>query len=201
MTTTVAPLELPLFPLQTVLFPGGVLPLKIFEPRYMDMVGECLRAEAPFGICLISEGTEVGAPAVPHLTGTTARIMTWDMPRTGILQVTVRGERRFRILGCEAEKNGLIRGRVEMLPESPVEAPAEDVSALVPLLRAIAADLGEERLPKPHGFDDAEWVGMRLAEVLPISSLARQKLLELDSPLDRLEIIRRFLVQKGLLAA
>ena len=192
------PLELPLFPLQTVLFPGGVLLLKIFEPRYMDMVGECLKGEKPFGVCLISEGSEVGAPAVPHLVGTTARIMTWDMPQTGILHVTVRGERRFRILGCEAAKNGLIRGRVDLLPECPIEALPEADAALVPLLRVIAADLGEERLPAPHHFGDAEWVGMRLAEVLPIPNVARQKLLELESPADRLEIIRRFLEQKGL---
>ncbi len=193
------PASLPLFPLQTVLFPGGVLPLRIFEPRYMDMAGECLRTKAPFGICLISEGEEVGAPAVPHLIGTTARILSWDMPQTGILQVTVRGERRFRILGCEAGKNGLIRGQVEMLPESVIEALPEVAAALVPLLKLIAADLGLERLPEPHCFDDAEWVGMRFSEVLPVSNLARQKLLELDKPRDRLEVIWRFLEQKGLL--
>ena len=194
-----SPQDLPLFPLQTVLFPGGVLPLKIFEPRYMDMAGECLKAEKAFGICLISEGEEVGAPAVPHLIGTTARILTWDMPQTGILQVTVRGERRFRILGCEAEKNGLIRGRVEWLPEAPVTSLPGRSAALVPLLKVIAADLGAERLPEPHYFDDAEWVGMRFAEILPIQMLARQKLLELENPLDRLEIIQRFLEQKHLL--
>ena len=199
MTPGIDPLELPLFPLQTVLFPGGVLPLKIFEPRYMDMAGECLKRETPFGICLISEGTEVGAPAVPHLMGTTARILTWDMPQTGILLVTVRGERRFRILGCQAGKNGLIRGRVAVLPSKAIEAVPEGAAALVPLLKVIAADLGPERLPEPHHFDDADWVGMRLAEILPIQMLARQKLLELESPLDRLEIIQRFLEQKRLL--
>lgn len=190
--------ELPVFALRTVLFPGGVLPLKIFEQRYMRMAKDCLKLDLPFGVCLIAEGQEVGAPATPHEVGTTARISTWDMPQLGVLQVTARGEQRFRILERRTETDGLVRATAEWIaPEPPCEVP-EQLRGLLPLLRAIASDLGQERMPPPHAFDDAVWVGCRYAEVLPIPLLARQKLLELDDAVMRLTIISQFLDQRGL---
>ena len=99
--------DLPLFPLQTVLFPGGRLPLRIFEQRYMDMAKECLRENLPFGVCLIREGREVGEPALPEDVGCTARIVEWDMPQLGVLQVVTRGERRFRIRSHRVQTDGL----------------------------------------------------------------------------------------------
>ncbi|HOY01378.1 MAG TPA: LON peptidase substrate-binding domain-containing protein, partial [Zoogloea sp.] len=98
MITTVDTVEIPLFPLGTVLFPDGVLPLKLFEARYLDMAARCMRANAPFGVCLIREGGEVGAPAVPHGVGSIARITGWDMDKPGLLFITTRGGERFRIV-------------------------------------------------------------------------------------------------------
>jgi Lon protease-like protein len=197
--TPPASLIIPLFPLQTVLFPGGALPLKIFEQRYMEMAAACLKAAAPFGVCLIAHGTEVGAPARPHAVGTLAKIAQWDMPQLGVLQVVAHGVQRFRILRHWAEPSGLLRGEIELLPEPAAQPVPDDAQALLPLLRAIVADLGAAGPPPPHRFDDAAWVGCRYCEVLPIPDSARQMLLELDDAGSRLEIVRKFLEQKGLL--
>jgi hypothetical protein len=191
--------ELPVFALRTVLFPGGVLPLKIFEQRYMRMAKDCLKLDLPFGVCLIAEGQEVGAPATPHGVGTTARISTWDMPQLGVLQVTARGEQRFRILERRTETDGLVRATAEWIAPEPRREVPEQLLGLLPLLRAIASDLGQERMPPPHAFEDAVWVGCRYAEILPIPLAARQKLLELEDAVMRLTIISQFLAQRGLL--
>jgi Lon protease-like protein len=191
--------ELPIFPLNTVLFPGGVLPLKIFEQRYMAMAKDCLREDSPFGVCLIAQGNEVGAPALTHAVGTSARITDWDMPQLGVLQVASRGGRRFRILSRQADAQGLIRAQVQWLAEEPKQPLPAERAGLLPLLRTIAEEAGEARIPQPHVFDDAVWVGYRFAEVLPIPLAARQKLLELDDSLIRLEIIQTYLQQKGVL--
>lgn len=192
--------ELPIFPLRVVLFPGGLLPLKIFEQRYMSMAKGCLRDGSPFGVCLIEEGEEVGAPALPHAVGTSARIGEWDMPQVGLLHVSARGEKRFRILERRLDPQGLILARCEWLADAPPQPVPEAHQALLPLLRAVVADAGAERIPQPHAFDDAAWVGYRYAEVLPIQPLARQRLLELTDPVSRLEIIHAYLARQGLLA-
>ena len=189
---------LPLFPLNAVLFPGGTLPLRVFEQRYMTLVKDCLKRESTFGICLIAEGAEVGAPAVPHKVGTQARIVAWDMTQPGILNITVRGEARFRILSSEAGRAGLLQARVEPIAAEPEMPVPEALAALVPLLQAMAADAGAERLPPPHRFDDAAWVGYRFCELLPIPAIARQKLLALEDPISRLEIVFKFLAQRNL---
>ena len=189
---------LPLFPLNAVLFPGGTLPLRVFEQRYMTLVKDCLKRESTFGLCLIAEGAEVGAPAVPHKVGTQARIVAWDMTQPGILNITVRGEARFRILSSEAGREGLLQARVEPIAAEPEMPVPEALAALVPLLQAMAADAGAERLPPPHRFDDAAWVGYRFCELLPIPAIARQKLLELEDPISRLEIVFKFLAQRNL---
>lgn len=189
---------LPIFPLQTVLFPGGVLPLRIFEARYMDMSTRCLKDESVFGVNLIAEGSEVGKPAVPYPVGVTARITAWDMEQPGLLHLVTVGERRYRILRTELARNGLLMAEVEWLPHPPPIPLPTGFSALATLLGAIIEDAGEEHFPEPHFLDNAEWVGMRLAAVLPIPMEARQRLLELDDPLDRIEIIRRYLEDQGL---
>lgn len=193
-------LEIPLFPLHTVLFPGGVLPLKVFERRYLDMAGDCMKNKRPFGVCLIAEGKEVGAPAAPHGVGTLAFIRQWEMAQPGILHLTVAGDHRFRILQRDAQADGLLRARVEVLEEAPFTPVPEGLAPLVPLLEQIAADLGPERLPPPHAFDDAGWVGYRLSEVMPVQPLAQQKLLELEDPVSRLEILYKYLAPKGLVS-
>lgn len=192
-------LDIPLFPLQSVLFPDGALPLKIFEQRYMDMATACLRQDSAFGVCLIAQGSEVGAPAVPQLVGTLARIVNWDMAQLGVLQVVARGEERFRILERRTEPSGLQRAEVVPIAVAPVQKIPAAYARLVPLLRAVVADLGERAPPTPHRFFDATWVGYRWCEVLPIPLIARQKLLELEDSISRLEIIFRFLEQKGLM--
>jgi len=194
-----ASLDVPLFPLQTVLFPGGALPLKVFEQRYMDMAKVCIRDGLPFGVCLIDKGGEVGAPAQPFSVGTLARIAGWDMPRLGVLDVATRGETRFRIRHRRVEASGLQRGDLETLAEPLLQPVPEQYARLVPLLRVIVADLGAAAPPEPHRFFDATWVGYRYSEVLPIPNAARQKLLELDDSVARLEIIYRFLERKNLI--
>lgn len=194
---------IPLFPLQAVLFPGGQLPLRVFEPRYMEMATACLRERSAFGICLIAAGAEVAAPATPHGTGTLARIAAWDMEQLGILQITARGEQRFRLLRHWAEASGLLRGEIRLLDQAPPTPVPDDFARLIPLLHSILGELGEaaHAPPTPHRYDDADWVSLRFAEVLPIPANARQMLLEVDSALDRLEIVHRFLVRKSLLPA
>jgi hypothetical protein len=121
------------------------------------------------------------------------------MPQLGVLQVASRGGRRFRILSQQADSQGLIRAQVQWLAEEPEQPVPAERAGLLPLLRAIAEEAGEARIPQPHVFDDAVWVGYRFAEVLPIPVAARQKLLELDDSLIRLEIIQTYLQQKGVL--
>lgn len=193
------PVRLPLFPLNAVLFPQGKMSLRIFEVRYLDMIARCMKADAPFGICLIAEGEEVGTPAIPHKVGTEARIVDWDMSEPGILGLTVRGGRRFRILEQVADDSGLLTGIVEWFDEAEQLPPGEDHQALLPLLQIILNDAGEHRIPRPHALDDAAWVGYRYAEVLPIQPLARQRLLELEDADLRLAIIGEYLEQQGLL--
>lgn len=190
--------QLPLFPLQAVLFPGAHLPLRIFEPRYMDMIAECLRLNTTFGVCLIAAGAETGEAALPHTVGTEARVVAADADSVNEVNILVAGERRFRVLDHSVDRLQLLSAEVAWLPEIPrVPVPAAQAN-LIPLLERIVRDLGE-RVPQPHRFDDAEWVGARYAEVLPISMLARQKLLELDDVVSRLEIIQQYLDQRDLL--
>lgn len=197
---------IPLFPLQSVLFPGGRLPLRIFEQRYMDMAKVCFKESSSFGICLIVRGEEVAGggrqPAEPNAVGTLAHIADWDMPQLGVLNIIAQGGERFRLLRHWTEASGLLKGEVELIADPAVLPVPGAYARLVPLLRAIVGEMaaGAPNAPAmPHRFFDAGWLGMRYAEVLPIPMLARQKLLELEDSLDRLEIIYRFLEGKGLL--
>jgi Lon protease-like protein len=193
----------PLFPLQSVLFPGGRLPMRIFEQRYMDMAKVCLKESGSFGICLIARGEEVARagkkPAEPHAVGTLAHIADWDMPQLGVLNIIAQGGERFRLLRHWVEDSGLLRGEVELIVAPAVLPVPGAYARLVPLLRAIVAEMAANAPATPHRFFDAGWLGMRYAEVLPIPVAAKQKLLELEDSIDRLEIIYRFLESKGLL--
>jgi Lon protease-like protein len=189
--------EIALFPLQTVLFPGGRLPLRIFEQRYLEMAKACLREETAFGVCLIREGREVGEPAVPEEVGCTARIVEWDMPQLGLLQVVARGERRFRIRGRRVRADGLAHAEVEMLAQeadAPID-PQADLCARV--LRRIVEAAPPELVEAPPRYDSAAWVSARLAELLPLSLASKQRLLEMDTASDRLEILRRLISSTG----
>lgn len=178
--------DLPLFPLNTVLFPGGRLPLRIFESRYMDMAKACLRDGTPFGVCLIREGAEVGTPATPVDVGCLARIAAWDMPQLGLLHVSARGERRFRILERRVQRDGLARADVELISEDADGSIPESCAACVRLLERVIEQQGALFEP-PHRLDSASWVSSRLAEVLPIPLPAKQELLEVLDARTRLE--------------
>ena len=192
--------EIPLFPLSTVLFPAGILSLKVFEPRYLDMVAACMRDHAPFGVCLIESGKEVGEPAVPHKIGTLAHIDHGDVPQLGMLTLAVHGGQRFRILSQRAEADGLLRAEVELFEEQARQAIPEAQQGLLTLLHKVASDVGLDKMPEPHHFDDAAWVGYRLTEVMPVQPLAKQKLLELEDPVSRLEILFTYLAQRKLVS-
>jgi len=191
-------LNLPIFPLNTVLFPGGLLPLRVFEARYMDMTRDCLKRDEPFGVCLIREGTEVGAPAVPEGIGCLAKILECDMQEQGILNLKTRGGQRFRIVERRTGAQGLTSADVELIPpEETAEIPVEFASC-ARLLEMVVADQGKPIFAEPHAFNDASWVGYRLAEILPVPLIAKQKLLELTDSLGRLSILQRFLESRGL---
>ena len=178
--------DLPLFPLLAVLFPGGRLPLRIFESRYMDMAKACLKDGSPFGVCLILEGGEVGTPATPAAVGTTARISSWDMPQLGLLHVSARGEQRFRIRSRRVQSDGLARAAVELIPpEKDDEIPAAHRGAVRLLERLI--ERHPELLERPYRLDSCAWVSARLAELLPLPLTTKQALLELDDGRVRLE--------------
>ncbi len=196
--TSIETRSIPLFPLNTVLFPGGVQPLKVFEQRYLDMTAACMKANQPFGICLIEQGKEVGQAATPHAIGTLAHIGDWEMEQLGILMMAVSGGQRFRILETRLLENQQLEASVELLIETQVSLP-ESRQRLLPLLRRVLSDIGTQRMPEPHRYDDAAWVGYRLTEILPVQALAKQKLLELEDPLIRLEILEKFLDQRKLL--
>lgn len=184
-------MDIPLFLLNTVLHSGGRLELRVFEPRYMDMVKACLRANAPFGVCLIAQGEEVAAP---HAVGTLATIADWDMPQLGILNIVAHGGQRFRILAQRVQDDQLVRAEVELLPDPSVKPIPGDYARLVPMLRALL-DALEEPPPQPHRFYDAGWVADRWAEMLPLPMDRRQEILELDDGVARLDAIYRFLEQ------
>ena len=178
--------DLPLFPLLAVLFPGGRLPLRIFESRYMDMAKACLKDGSPFGVCLILEGGEVGTPATPAAVGTTARISSWDMPQLGLLHVSARGEQRFRIRSRRVQSDGLARAAVDLIPpEKDDEIPGAHRGAVRLLERLI--ERHPELLERPHRLDSCAWVSARLAELLPLPLTTKQALLELDDGRVRLE--------------
>jgi hypothetical protein len=190
--------EIALFPLQTVLFPGGLLPLRIFEQRYMDMAKECLKSDAAFGVCLIRKGAEVGDPATPEEVGCLARIVQWDMQQLGLLHVTVRGERRFKIVERHVERSGLSRARVQMLEEeSDATVPAR-FAACRRLIELVVQQRGADLFAAPLRLDSSAWLSARLSEILPVPLAAKQKLMELDDSVQRLEILQKFLEQHGL---
>jgi uncharacterized protein len=187
------------FPLQTVLFPGGALPLKIFEVRYVDMVKACLKDGSPFGIALIREGQEVGTPAVPQSVGCLARIAECDVEELGVLKVRAEGLERFRILSTEVNKQGLIVGEVEHIDSEARVTQAPGLEESAEFLRKAIAGIGAARFVEPFRFDDATWVGFRLAEILPLRIDVKQQLLELTDATMRLAVLHKFLQTQKLI--
>jgi Lon protease-like protein len=181
---------IPLFPLQTVLFPGGPLPLRIFETRYTDMVRRCAREQAPFGVVLIQDGEEVGEVATTATVGCTARIADFHTLQDGLLGIHCVGERKFRAERVWREASGLNMAEVTWLAEEPRIALSPDYSRLADVVRRSLAEFDEHYRLVETRFDDASWVGSRLAELLPLQLLDKQVLLEMSDPIARLDALR-----------
>jgi Lon protease-like protein len=201
--------SLPLFPLGTVLYPGGVLPLRIFEVRYLDMISRCHRAGAPFGVVSLTQGQEVRRPGGDREAfadvGTLASISTLEQPRPGLMVVRAIGQQRFRIRNREQLKHGLWVADVEqMAPDQTVAIPEDlqpTATALGNLIRRVR-DKGDnaEPLPiqEPLRLDDCAWVANRWCELLPMPAQLKQRLMELDNPLVRLELVTDVLARTGI---
>ena len=175
-----------LFPLHTVLFPGGPLPLRIFETRYTDMVRRCTRTQEPFGVVMIQEGDEAGVVATTATVGCTARIVDFHTLHDGLLGISCVGERKFRVLRVWRADDGLNMGEVAWLPVEPELPVPADCERLASTLRHALEELAEHYENVARKFDDAAWIGSRVAELLPIELADKQALLELDDPIERL---------------
>ena len=209
-----------LFPLSVVLFPRGVLPLRVFEARYMDMVRDCMRDETSFGVCLVAEGKGAGnGSQSPADVGCLARITAWDMQQLGLLQIRTVGGDRFRLLASESQPNGLMMGEIDLIEADEDQRVPDEHRPCVDLLTRIIEDmkaqLAEKRrtgeaadgspvlaqLPfeEPFDMESSAWVSNRLCEVLPVPLKAKQKLMELTDAATRLEIVHTYLKQHSVL--
>lgn len=177
--------ELPLFPLNTVLFPGGILPLRIFEPRYLDMVKSCMRNQHGFGVCMIIQGEEVGHNTASAALGCEARIVDFDQTPEGLLAITALGERRFHVEQVRVRNNGLVVGEVSWLGDPGVSAVTPEYFVLSQILHRIL-DKAEISFDKKQ-LEDADWVSWRLAEWLPLTNMERQELLQESDAQRRLQ--------------
>lgn len=182
-------MRIPLFPLNTVLFPGGPLPLRIFETRYIDMISERMRSDAPFGVLLIKDGHEA-TPSSTYEVGTLARIIDWYQGSDGLLGITAVGGQRFRLISSSRQPDGLNVGEIEILdPESALSLP-DEYKPLAHILSGVLDDLGRLYESLERNYEDAGWVGYRFAEILPISPEEKQSCLEIDDPVRRLRIMQ-----------
>ncbi len=185
-------MKVPLFPLNTVLYPGGPLPLRVFEPRYLDMISDCLKSDSPFGVLLIRSGSETG-PATTYDVGTLARIIDWYQGSDGLLGVTAIGEQRFRLISAHRRPNGLNIGEIELLdPEDLISLP-EEYKPLAHILTGVLDDLGRLYESLDRQYDDAGWVSYRFAEILPISTEQKQSCLESNDAMQRLHFVEEVL--------
>ena len=180
--------SLPLFPLHEVLLPGAAMDLRIFERRYLDLVRDCGRSASGFGVCLILEGDETGAPAIPAAYGVEARIENFDLGEDGLLSLRVRGHRRFHVVRTRVRDNGLVMADVEWRCADEDGEIRPEHALLGTLLQAMMEKVGTDlaKLP-PRIFEPAGWVGWRLAQVLPITPEQRVSLLQEDDVHARLQ--------------
>ena len=186
--------EMPLFPLASVLFPGGQLQLRIFEPRYLDLVRECTRHGTGFGVCLILQGQEVGEPAVPAAIGTIARISDFHRDDDGLLGIVAEGGARFRVARSRVRSDGLLRGDVEVWPDEPEQPVPVEFALLQTILERLIETMAPHWRNAPRSaYDDASWLGFRLAELLPLDVGEQQRMLELNDPVQRLAELRDIL--------
>ena len=195
---------LPLFPLQSVLFPGGLLRLKVFEARYLDLVGQCLRERAPFGVVCLNQGAEVRSGRDESVrfetVGVLASVQEVDAEQAGILQVRCIGSQRFSLSDPRQRADGLWQANAELIDDDQTHPPPPAMRASVVALQNAIASLreqGHEPFAEPFVLDDAGWVANRWCEILPISLAAKQRLMMLDEPVLRLKLVDEFLRGKG----
>ena len=179
--------DLPIFPLRTILFPDSKLPLRIFEPRYIDMVSRCMREDSEFGIILSRESTD---PKMfeTYDTGTLAKIIDWDQGEDGLLGITTIGTQKYRLKGLNKQEDGLNIGTIERIDREGDYKPTKEFTHLVELLQAILDDVniyGDDE----KNFDSAAWISYRFAEILPLRIEDKQKCLEIDDPIIRLNFL------------
>ena len=192
--------DLALFPLKTVLFPDGPLTLKVFEPRYLDMLAQCEKTGNGFGICLISEGSEVGKAPEIYPVGTLVQITFWENRKDGLLGVSVKGEQKFRVSQKRVQNNDLTIADVELIDMEPVQSVPEQYQTMVVVLEKIFESLQHPYITLPKKYDDATWVGSRLSELLPLPLIKKQQLLELDEPMGRLAMLYDEMLTMGVLS-
>jgi uncharacterized protein len=189
--------ETPLFPLNTVLFPGGVLPLRVFEARYVDMVKRCMREGKAFGVVLIQDGVEAAGEAIAYSVGTLAQIVDFDQLPDKLLGITSRGTQRFRSLTTRVQQDGLHVAHIELLaPDPAIELP-EEFARYAKLLEQALPQMGDFFKHLEPNYSDAAWVSGRLAEIMPLALQDKQRLLELDDPIERLRILRPLMRGEG----
>ena len=179
--------DIPLFPLSAVLFPGGPLSLRVFERRYLDLVRDCARSGEGFGVCLILAGREVGEPAVPAAVGTLARITDFYTLPDGLLGIGAEGGERFQVATTRVRDNGLVHGEVRFWPDEPIVSVPPEHGLLATILERLLEQAGGAFAKVERArYDDASWVGFRLAETLPLEPVDRQELLQMTDPIERL---------------
>lgn len=178
-----------LFPLRTVLFPQGLLPLRIFETRYLDMIRRAMREDSGFGVVLILDGAEIGRVGEVARVGTFARVVDFDPLPDGLLKIVARGERRFRIVGRDMQSDGLHLADVQWLADPPEPLRSGEYPELTATLQAALRELGNDYPAGPLRRDDASWLAGHLGQLLPVPAATRQKILEVDGARARLERI------------
>ena len=178
-----------LFPLHVVLFPGGPLPLRIFETRYTDMVRRCMRENQSFGVVLIQQGEEAGEVATTATVGCTARIADFHALHDGLLGISCVGEHKFQVQRVWRAADGLNMGEIQWLPAEPAVTLPANYTRLAAAVRRALGELTEQYRYVEQKFDDAAWVSARLTELLPIELNDKQTLLEMDDPIERLDAL------------
>lgn len=209
MTATLTLQSLPLFPLSTVLFPGGLLSLRVFEVRYLDMIAKCRKAGAPFGVVSLTQGGEVRQPGTTEAfaqVGTLATLVDVENPQPGLMLVRATGAQRFRITASDQLKHGLWVADVERLTADVAVAVPEDLQPVATALQRLIQSLEQRAdaanplpLLPPWKLDDCGWVANRWCELLPLPVALKQRLMELDNPLVRLELVSDVLHRTGIM--
>lgn len=209
MQSTLTLQSLPLFPLSAVLFPDGLLSLRVFEVRYLDMMSKCRKAGAPFGVVSLTQGNEVRQPGSTEAfsrVGTLASIHEFEQPQPGLMLVRATGAQRFRITSSDQLKHGLWVADVERLPADmavpipdDLQPTADALQRLIQSLQLKPGQTGQTPLMPPWKLDDCGWVSNRWCELLPLPVALKQRLMELDNPLVRLELVSDVLTRTGIM--